>query len=89
MSNTNSFIACQSGGYYGDACVSKGWISSGQCFVIDWRMFQKFMNAGIPTRPVFISDSYKLCIEMAKELNNSATEIQMKEMVEEYIKEKR
>ena len=89
MSNTNSFIACQSGGYYGDACVRKDWIGSGQSFVIDWRMFQKFMNAGIPTRPVFISDSYKLCIEMAKELNNSATEIQMKEMVEEYIKEKR
>jgi hypothetical protein len=89
MSNTNSFIACQSGGYYGDSCLSKGWINSGQSFVIDWRMFQKFMNAGVATRPVFISDSYKLCIEMAKELNNSATEIQMKEMVEEYIKEKR
>ena len=89
MSNTNSFIACQSGGYYGDSCFSKGWIKSGQSFVIDWRMFQKFMNAGVSTRPVFISDSYKLCIEMAKELNNSATEIQMKEMVEEYIKEKR
>ena len=87
--NTNSYIACQSGGYYGDACVSKGWINSGQCMVIDWKMFQKFMNAGVPTRPVFISDSYKLCIEMAKELNDSATEIQMKEMVEEYIKEKR
>ena len=89
MSNTNSFIACQSGGYYGDACVSKGWISSGQCFVSDWKMFQKFMHAGIPTRPVFISDSYKLCIDLAKELNDSATEIQMKEMVEEYLKEKR
>jgi hypothetical protein len=89
MSNTNSFIACQSGGYYGDACVRKDWIGSGQSFVIDWRMFQKFMNIGVASRPIFISDSYKLCIEMAKQLNDSATEIQMKEMVEEYQKQNR
>lgn len=90
MSNaTNSYIACQSGGYYGDACLRKGWIKSGQCFVIDWKSFQKFMNAGIPTMPVFISDSYKVCIDTAKELNDSITDIQMKEMVGEYIKEKR
>lgn len=89
MSNTNSFIACQSGGYYGDDCIRKGWIKSGQCFVIDWKMFQKFMNTGVSTRPIFISDSYKVCIDMAKELNDSATEIQLKEMTEQYQKEKR
>jgi len=85
----NSFIACQSGGYYGDACIREGWIHSGQCFVIDWRMFQKFMNAGIVTRPIFISDSYKVCMDMAKQLNDTATEIQLKEMTEQYQKEKR
>jgi hypothetical protein len=85
----NSFIACQSGGYYGDACIRKGWINSGQCFVIDWRMFQKFMNSGIVTRPIFISDSYKVCMDMAKQLNDTATEIQLKEMTEQYQKEKR
>lgn len=89
MSNTNSFIACQSGGYYGDSCVSKGWVKSGQCFVIDWKMFQKFMNFGVSTMPIFISDSYKLCIDMAKELNDSASHIEMQKMVEEYQKEKR
>jgi hypothetical protein len=85
----NSFIACQSGGYYGDACIRKGWINSGQCFVIDWRMFQKFMNMGTVTRPIFISDSYKVCMDMAKQLNDTATEIQLKEMTEQYQKEKR
>ena len=78
----NSFIACQSGGYYGDACIRQGWIYSGQCFVIDWRMFQKFMNAGIVTRPIFISDSYKVCMDMAKQLNDTASEIQMEKYIQ-------
>jgi len=89
MNETNSYIACQSGGYYGDACVSKGWIKTGQCFVISWRMFQDFMNTGVATVPVFISDSYTIAIDAAKELNDSASHLQMKKMVEEYQKEKR
>ena len=88
MSDTNSFIACQSGGYYGDACVSKGWIKSGQCFVISWKMFQKFMNTGVATTPVFISDSYNIAIDAAKELNDSASHLQMQKVVEQYLKEK-
>ena len=85
----NSFIACQSGGYYGDACIRKGWINSGQCFVIDWRMFQKFMNGGIATRPIFISDSYKVCMDMAKQLNDTASEIQMEKYIQDTKEEVR
>jgi hypothetical protein len=80
MSEVNSFIACQSGGYYGDACRKKEWINSGQAFVIDWKSFKKFMDTGVVTKPVFITDSYGLAISAAKELNNSATQIELIEV---------
>jgi hypothetical protein len=82
MSNTNSFIACQSGGYYGDACKSKGYINSGQAFVIDWKAFKKFMDTGVVTMPVFVTDSYGVAISTAKELNDSATQIELVEASE-------
>jgi hypothetical protein len=79
MSEGNSFIACQSGGFYADACRRKDWIQSGQAFVIDWKSFKKFMDTGVVTMPVFITDSYGVAITAAKELNESATQIELAE----------
>jgi hypothetical protein len=79
MSDVNSFIACQSGGYYGDYCRGKGWIESGQSFIIDWKSFKKFMDTGVGTQPVFVSNSYAVVISTAKELNDSATQIELVE----------
>jgi hypothetical protein len=79
MSEANSFIACQSGGYYADACRKKDYIKSGQAFVIDWKSFKKFMDTGVVTMPVFITDSYGAAITAAKELNESATQIELTE----------
>ena len=81
MSEGNSFIACQGGGYYGDACRKKDWIKSGQSFVIDWKSFKKFMDTGVATMPVFVSDSYGVAIQTAKELNESASHLNMKAML--------
>ena len=74
----NSYIALQSGGYYGERCISKGWIKEGQSFVVSYIQFIDYMNKDVITAPIFISDSYGVCIEASKALNESASHIEMK-----------
>lgn len=77
----NSFIACQAGGHYGDSCRDKGYIQSGQAFIIDWKSFKKFMDMGITNKPIFVFDSYGEAVAKAKELNEQTQHAHMKFML--------
>lgn len=81
MAREYTYIAIQSGGYYSDACIRKGYMTTGDCAVIEYSQFAKFMNEGEATRPMFTSVEYSVCIQVAKELNDSASQIAMKEYV--------
>ena len=67
-----NYITIQSGGYFYDACLRKGFINEGDSCVIEFRQFMKFMNEDEVTRPLFNSSSYAICIDMAKSMNESA-----------------
>lgn len=72
MMKDYTYIAIQSGGYYGDACKQNGWLQAGQSCVIEYKQFTDFMNYRKVTQPMFVSDSYSACVQVAKELNESA-----------------
>lgn len=67
---TKQYIAVQSGGLYGDSCRAKDWIKSGESFVIEYRQFEKFINGGGTTPPLFVFASYADALAKAKELNS-------------------
>ena len=67
-----TYIAIQSGGLYGEAAQRHGWANAGQSMVIEFHQFMKFMNDGIVTQPIFVTDEYGIAIDMAKQLNESA-----------------
>jgi hypothetical protein len=67
-----NYIALQSGGYYGEAAQRHDWVNAGQSMVIEYQQFIKFMNDGVVTQPIFVTDEYSLAIDMAKQLNESA-----------------
>lgn len=67
-----NYIALQAGGYYGEASQRHGWVNAGQSMVIEYQQFMKFMNDGLVTQPIFVTDEYSLAIDMAKQLNESA-----------------
>ena len=71
MSN-KTYIAVQSGGYWGDACQKAGFLKSGESCVIEYQQFQRFMNTGKASRPMFSSTHYSACVQVAKELNETA-----------------
>lgn len=72
MENNFTYIALQSGGFYGDASVRRGYCKSGQSMVIEYRQFINFMNGNHIRQPIFVTDEYRLAIDMAKQLNESA-----------------
>lgn len=72
MERDFTYIAIQSGGYYGEACVRMGYCNAGQSMVIEYRQFINFMNDNHVRRPIFVTDEYRLAIDMAKQLNESA-----------------
>jgi len=67
-----TYIAIQSGGFYGEAAQRHGWANAGQSMVIEFQQFTKFMNDGLVTQPIFVTDDYGIAIDMAKQLNDSA-----------------
>jgi hypothetical protein len=77
MATTETWIAIQSGGYFGDACVAKGYMKSTDSAVIGYKQFMEFMNGSQVTMPVFVSPDYAVCISVAKELNDSASVIEL------------
>jgi hypothetical protein len=71
-----TYIAIQSGGYYGESAQRQGWVNAGQSMVIEFKQFTKFMNEGEVTKPMFVTDDYSIAIAMAKQLNESAFAVQ-------------
>lgn len=81
MAREYTYIAIQSGGYYSDACIRKGYMKPSDCAVIEYSQFAKFMNEGQVTAPMFVSPEYGVCIQVARELNDSAGEAVLKEYI--------
>jgi len=84
--NEDTWIAIQSGGYYGNACISKGFMAECQSCVVGYKQFLTFINDGEPTRPIFISSLYTVCIAVAGALNDSASEISFKKFIAEQVR---
>ena len=82
---SKTYIAVQSGGYWGDACQKAGFLKSGESCVIEYQQFQTFMNTGKVSQPMFASSHYKVCVEVAKELNESADEIEFRKHLAEWV----
>lgn len=82
----DSYVAIQSGGYYGTACVSKGFITEGQSCVVGYQQFLQFINGGEVTRPVFVSSLYTACLAVAGALNDSADEVAFRKFVAEQVR---
>jgi hypothetical protein len=74
---SKTYIAVQSGGYYAYYAKEEGFMKSGECAVIEHSQFIKFMNTRKVTRPMFVSPHYGVCIQVAKELNESASAIEL------------
>lgn len=67
-----TFIALQSGGFYGEASRRMGYCNAEQSMVIEYKQFIDFMNEGTITKPIFVADEYGVAVNMAKQLNESA-----------------
>lgn len=80
-----TYIAIQSGGYYGDAAKQAGYMKAGECAVIEYSQFTKFMNARSVTRPLFTSTYYGVCVQVAKDLNECASEIELERHLAEWV----
>ena len=80
-----TYIAVQSGGYWGNACIKQGFMKSGDSCVIEYEQFQKFMNTGSVSRPMFVSQHYKACVDVARELNESARAIELERELAEWV----
>lgn len=80
-----TYIAIQSGGYFGQACIRAGYLKENQSCVIEYGQFVTFMNENRATRPMFVSDYYGVCVQVARDLNESASEIQLQEHLREWV----
>lgn len=80
-----TYIAIQSGGHFGDACIRVGYMKSGESAVIDYDQFIKFMNLGQVTRPMFVTPYYGVAVQVAKDLNASASEIELERHLAEWV----
>ena len=81
----NTFIAIQSGGFFGEACVRAGYMTADDCAVIDYKSFMLFMNEGKVSKPVFVSPKYSVCIDAARALNESARAIELEHELAEWV----
>lgn len=70
--NDFNYIAVQAGGYYYEACIRKGFLKEGESCVIEFKQFMKFMNQNEVTLPLFQSESYATCLDVAKQMNDAA-----------------
>jgi hypothetical protein len=82
---SKTYIAVQSGGYWGNACQRNGFLKSGESCVIEYQQFQTFMNTGKVSRPMFSSTHYAVCVQVAKDLNESANEIELQRQLAEWV----
>lgn len=82
---SKTYIAIQSGGYFGDACIRNGFLKSGESCVIEYNQFIKFMNERTVTRPLFASPHYGVCVQVARDLNESASEIELERHLKEWV----
>ena len=82
---SKTFVAIQSGGYFGDACIRVGYMKSGESAVIEYDQFIKFMNTRSVTRPVFVTPYYGVAVQVAKDLNESASEIELERHLAEWV----
>lgn len=82
---SKTFIPIQSGGYFGDACIREGFMKSGESAVIEYDQFMKFMNTRQVTRPVFVTPYYGVAVEVARDLNDSANEIELQRHLAEWV----
>jgi hypothetical protein len=82
---SKTFIPIQSGGYFGDACIREGFMKSGESAVIEYDQFMKFMNTRSVTRPVFVTPYYGVAVEVARDLNDSANEIELQRHLAEWV----
>lgn len=80
-----TFIAIQQGGHFGNACIREGYITYNESCVIEYQQFIDFMNYNKVTRPVFVSRYYGVCVEVARDLNNSASEIELERHLKEWV----
>ena len=80
-----TFVAIQSGGYYGARCIELGFMKSGESAVIEYKQFIRFMNNTEITRPVFVSPYYGVCVEVARDLNESANELELRRHLKEWV----
>lgn len=80
-----TFIAIQSGGYFGDACIRQGFMKSGESAVIEYSQFIKFMNLREVSRPVFVTPYYSVAVEVARDLNESASQIELERHLQEWV----
>ena len=63
------YICIQSGGFFYDACLRRGFIKENESSVITYKQFILFMNENEITRPSFSSLSYEKCLSVTKQLN--------------------
>ena len=82
---SKTFVAIQYGGYYGERCVANGYMKQGDAAVIEYKQFMKFMNENVVTRPVFVTPYYSVAVEVARDLNNSANEIELQRQLKEWV----
>lgn len=80
-----TYIAVQSGGYWGDACQRAGLLKSGESCVIEYKQFMTFMNTRQVSQPMFVSNKYGVCVEVARELNESASEVELQRTLREWV----
>lgn len=82
---SKTFVAIQYGGYYGQACFERGYINAGDSCVIEYNQFAQFMNQGVVTRPVFTTPHYSVAVEVARDLNDSANEVELQQSLKEWV----
>lgn len=68
------YICIQSGGFFYEACLRKGFVQENESCVITYKQFILFMNENEVTRPSFSSLSYDKCLSVTRQLNNSIFE---------------
>lgn len=82
---SKTFVAIQYGGYYGQRCAELGYMKQGECAVIEYGQFMRFINMNEITRPVFVTPYYSVAVEVARDLNESANEIELQRHLKEWV----
>lgn len=66
-----TYIALQTGGYYYDACIRKGFCNPGESCVVEYKQFMKYVNKNEVSRPIFTSLDYKECLDVARKMQEA------------------